>query len=57
MFKSLITRESITVSWRDVLRELRRFEPRGEIREGRFVAGFTGEPHALPEVVQIHRRV
>ena len=36
-------RESISVPWRDLLRVYRRLEARGEIRGGRFVAGFDGE--------------
>ena len=57
VFKLLLARESITVPWRDLLRELRRLEARGEIRGGRFVAGFTGEQYALPEAVETLRRV
>ena len=37
--------------WRDLLRVYRRLEARGEIRGGRFVAGFSGEQFALPEAV------
>ena len=57
VFKTLLARESIAVPWRDLLRELRRLEARGEIRGGRFVAGFTGEQYALPEAVETLRRV
>ena len=57
VFKPLLARESITVPWRDFLREFRRLEARGEIRGGRFVAGFTGEQYALPEAVETLRRV
>ena len=57
VFKSLLGRESTAVPWRDLLRELRRLEARGEIRGGRFVAGFTGEQYALPEAVETLRRV
>ena len=57
VFKSLLTRESFAVPWRDLLRELRRLEARGDIRGGRFVAGFTGEQYALPEAVETLRRV
>ena len=57
VFKPLLARESITVPWRDLLREFRRLEARGEIRGGRFVAGFTGEQYALPEAVETLRRV
>jgi hypothetical protein len=37
--------------WRDLLRVYRRLEGRGEIRGGRFVAGFSGEQFALPEAI------
>ena len=57
VFKTLLAHESPTVPWRDLLRVLRRLEARGEIRGGRFVAGFTGEQYALPEAVETLRRV
>ena len=57
VFKPLLARESITVPWRDLLRAFRRLEARGEIRGGRFVAGFTGEQYALPEAIETLRRV
>ncbi|HEX5453064.1 MAG TPA: DEAD/DEAH box helicase [Stellaceae bacterium] len=37
--------------WRDLLRVYRRLEARGEIRGGRFIAGFSGEQFALPEAI------
>ena len=37
--------------WRDLLRVYRRLEARGEIRGGRFVAGFSGEQFALPDAI------
>ena len=43
--------------WRDLLTCLRRLEARGEIRGGRFVAGFSGEQFALPEAVGALREV
>ena len=43
--------------WRDLLRVYRRLEARGEIRGGRFVAGFSGEQFALPEAVGALREV
>ena len=52
MFRSLIARESITVLWLDVLREIRRLDAPGEIRGGWSVTGFTGERYALPETVE-----
>ena len=43
--------------WRDLLRVFRRLEARGEIRGGRFVAGFSGEQYALPEAVGLLREM
>ena len=57
VFKPLLARESLTVPWRDLLCVLRRLEARGDIRGGRFVAGFTGEQYVLPEAVETLRRV
>jgi ATP-dependent helicase Lhr and Lhr-like helicase len=43
--------------WRDLLRIYRRLEARGEIRGGRFVAGFSGEQFALPEAIGVLREI
>jgi ATP-dependent Lhr-like helicase len=52
VFWRLLERESSWLPpWRDLLRALRRLEARGDIRGGRFVAGFSGEQFALPEAV------
>jgi ATP-dependent Lhr-like helicase len=51
VFNRLLTRESLSVPWRELLMIYRRLEARGEIRGGRFVAGVTGEQFALPEAV------
>jgi ATP-dependent Lhr-like helicase len=51
VFRSLLQRESHLPPWRDLVRVYRRLEARGEIRGGRFVAGFGGEQFALPEAV------
>jgi ATP-dependent Lhr-like helicase len=52
VFWRLLEREAERLPpWRDLLRVYRRLESRGEIRGGRFVAGFTGEQFALPEAV------
>jgi ATP-dependent Lhr-like helicase len=52
VFWKLIERESAWLPpWRDLLRAYRRLEARGDIRGGRFVAGFSGEQFALPEAV------
>jgi ATP-dependent helicase Lhr and Lhr-like helicase len=57
VFRDLMTRENIAVSWRDLLWAMRRMEARGTIRGGRFVAGFSGEQFALPEAVEALRAV
>jgi len=57
VFRRLVTRESPLPPWRDVLRAYRRLEARGEIRGGRFVAGFSGEQYALSEAVGLLRSV
>ncbi len=44
-------RETNLAPWRELTRVYRRLEARGEIRGGRFVAGFSGEQFALPEAV------
>ncbi len=43
--------------WRELLRVYRRLEARGEIRGGRFVAGFAGEQFALPEAIGLLRAI
>ena len=51
VFRRVIDREGALPPWRDLLRCYRRLEARGEIRGGRFVAGFSGEQYALPDAV------
>jgi ATP-dependent Lhr-like helicase len=52
----LIEREASRLPpWRELLRVYRRLESRGEIRGGRFVAGFSGEQFALPDAVGLLR--
>ncbi len=43
--------------WRDLLRVYRRMEARGELRGGRFVAGFSGEQFALPDAIGLLREI
>jgi ATP-dependent Lhr-like helicase len=57
VFRRLLTRETITVSWRELTRVYRRLEARGEIRGGRFVSGMSGEQFALPDAVDRLREV
>ena len=50
VFYRMLTQEAGWLPpWRDLLRIYRRLEARGEVRGGRFVAGFSGEQYALPE--------
>ena len=54
----MLTREAPWLPpWRDILSCCRRLEARGEIRGGRFVAGFSGEQYATPEAVGLLREV
>ena len=55
LFRALLERERLPVPWRDLARACRTFELRGELRGGRFVAGFAGEQFALPEAVALLR--
>jgi ATP-dependent helicase Lhr and Lhr-like helicase len=58
VFWRLIEREAAWLPpWRDLLRVYRRLESRGDIRGGRFVAGFSGEQFALPEAVALLREL
>lgn len=55
VFRRLLGRETNLAPWRELTRVYRRLEARGEIRGGRFVAGFSGEQFALPEAVGLLR--
>ena len=58
VFWRLIEREADWLPpWRDLLRVYRRLESRGEIRGGRFVAGFSGEQFALPDAIATLRDI
>ncbi len=56
IFRRMLEREGKLPPWRDMLRVYRRLEARGEIRGGRFVAGFSGEQFALPEAIPMLRK-
>jgi ATP-dependent Lhr-like helicase len=43
--------------WRELLMVYRRLEARGEIRGGRFVAGFSGEQYATPAAIGSLREI
>jgi ATP-dependent Lhr-like helicase len=55
VFRRLLDRETRVPPWRDLIRVFYRMEARGEIRGGRFVAGFSGEQFALPDAVSALR--
>jgi ATP-dependent Lhr-like helicase len=58
VFRKLLTREPDWLPpWFELLRVYRRLEARGEIRGGRFVAGFSGEQYAAPEAVPLLRAI
>jgi ATP-dependent Lhr-like helicase len=58
VFWRLLEREADWLPpWRELLRVYRRLEARGEIRGGRFVAGFSGEQFALPDAVGALREI
>jgi ATP-dependent Lhr-like helicase len=58
VFWRLLEREADWLPpWRELLRVCRKLEARGEIRGGRFVAGFSGEQFALPDAVGAMREV
>jgi ATP-dependent Lhr-like helicase len=58
MFWRLLEREAAWLpSWRELSYAYHRLEARGEIRGGRFVAGFSGEQFALPEAIPLLRDV
>jgi ATP-dependent Lhr-like helicase len=50
VFRGMVQREQLP-PWRDLVRVYRRLEARGEIRGGRFVAGFGGEQFAVADAV------
>lgn len=56
VFKRVLEREASWLPpWYELLKVYRRLEARGEIRGGRFVAGFSGEQYATPEVLSALR--
>jgi ATP-dependent helicase Lhr and Lhr-like helicase len=55
VFRRMMERESLSVSWFELSRAYRRLEAQGEIRGGYFVNGVSGEQFALPEAVGLLR--
>lgn len=56
VFRDLLSRESVAPAWFELVPIFRRWEARGEIRGGRFVAGVAGEQYATNEAVEQLRR-
>jgi ATP-dependent Lhr-like helicase len=57
VFRRLLERESLPVTWYELGRIYRRWEARGEIRGGYFVGGISGEQFALPEAIGLLRSI
>jgi ATP-dependent Lhr-like helicase len=55
VFRRTLERERQPLSWRELARALRTLEARGEVRGGRFVAGFDGEQYAMPDAIPVLR--
>jgi ATP-dependent helicase Lhr and Lhr-like helicase len=55
VFRDIVKRETLAPPWREILAALRKMEARGEIRGGRFVAGYVGEQYALPDAIEALR--
>jgi ATP-dependent Lhr-like helicase len=54
--RSVLSREAMLPTWRELIEVWRRWEARGEIRGGRFVGALGGEQFALTEAVEALRR-
>ena len=57
VFRRLLERETLAVTWYELGRIYRRWEARGEIRGGYFVGGVSGEQFALPEAIGLLRSI
>jgi ATP-dependent Lhr-like helicase len=57
VFRRLIERESLPITWYQLGRIYRRWEARGEIRGGYFIGGVSGEQFALPEAIGLLRTI
>ena len=55
--RRVLTRESFTPPWRDLVRAYWDMELRGDVRGGRFIDGVPGEQFGLPEAVALARRI
>ena len=57
VFRRLLEREALNISWYELGRVYRRMEARGEIRGGHFIAGVSGEQFALTEAIGFLRSI
>ncbi len=57
IFRRTVVRERQPVPWYKLVRTLRHMELRGDVRGGRFVSGVSGEQFALPEAVDLLRKI
>jgi len=57
VFRRLLERESLPVTWYELGRIYRRLEASGEIRGGYFIGGVSGEQFALPEAIGLLRSI
>ena len=55
--RRIAEKESLPVSWFELIRVFRRLEARGEIRGGYFVGGLSGEQFARPEAIGLLRSI
>ena len=55
--RAMLEREAVRPAWRRLLQLAWRLEARGEIAGGRFVDGLSGEQFALPEAVEMLKKV
>jgi ATP-dependent Lhr-like helicase len=57
VFRRLLERERFRPPWSELTRVYRQWELAGSVRGGRFVQRFAGEQYALPEAVELMRRL
>jgi ATP-dependent Lhr-like helicase len=57
VFRRMLERESVRVTWFELCRAYRRLEAQGVVRGGYFVNGVSGEQFALPEAVGLLRSI
>ena len=55
--RRIAEKESLHISWFELIRVFRRLEARGEVRGGYFVGGLSGEQFARPEAIGLLRSI